>query len=95
MRLYTVYDHVAEVHGPVFEQPNDRSAIRNLERMLVSDKSKHPDDYCVRCVGEFFPETGRIQIFDQVEDLHPQVASMRYWQDEMEEALAEGGSSNG
>lgn len=95
MRLYTVYDHVAEVHGPVFEQPNDRSAVRNLERMLVTDKSKLPSDYSVRCIGEFFPDTGRIQVFEDVEDLKPQPASMRYWQDEMDEALVEGGSSNG
>lgn len=51
MKLYSVYDELAEEFGPLFEQKNDATAKRAVETML-KDKP-YPGDYSLYCVGEF------------------------------------------
>ena len=60
-KLYTVYDRVAEEFSPLATQKNDAVAIRSF-RDVIGDKNNPGDYYLVR-VGEFFPETGVLDVY--------------------------------
>lgn len=56
MRLYAIYDRVAEESGPIFEAKNDLIALRMTEEFI----SKHPDDYWVMYIGDYSHDPVRI-----------------------------------
>ena len=51
MFLYTVYDKVAQEHGPSFEAKNDEVAIRNV-RDLIKNQRMDWRDYDLCCHAE-------------------------------------------
>lgn len=57
MKLYVIFDEVAEKGSPVFEAVNDSVAIRHI-RDMIKDMSVHVlADYVLRCVGEIDEKT--------------------------------------
>lgn len=56
MKLYALYDRVAEESGPIAEAKNDGVALRMYQHMLAS-KQLPPDDYQLICVGEWNRDT--------------------------------------
>lgn len=50
MRVYTIFDRVAEDAAPVFCARNDGVAIRAFRGAL---KDARPDEFRLYCVGEF------------------------------------------
>ena len=60
MKLYVIFDEVAEKGSPVFEAVNDQVAIRHI-RDMIKDMSLHVlSDYVLRCVGEIDEKTMKI-----------------------------------
>lgn len=51
MNLYVIYDTVAESSGPVFESPNDASAIRKTVFLFIDGKQFDVVDYDLIRVG--------------------------------------------
>ena len=60
MKLYVIYDKVAEKSGPIFHGDNDAVAIRGYNR-LVNNGEIEPEDYQLVCVGEYDDRTMDIQ----------------------------------
>lgn len=60
MRLYCLYDRVAEEAGNVFEQKNDALALRMFRRYLQEHPAIDPADYQVMFVGTFDRELAAI-----------------------------------
>lgn len=62
INLYTVYDSVTETAGPLFEQPNDQSAIRATVTMMIRSEMRPDqiDDYQLFCVGKINRKTMEI-----------------------------------
>lgn len=52
MRLYAIYDRVAEEAGPVFEQKNHGTARRAFQRYLSDHPQSVPDDFDLLWLGE-------------------------------------------
>lgn len=50
MRLYCIYDRLAEEAGPIFEAKNDAVAWRMIMNTI---KEYNQEEYCIYCVGEF------------------------------------------
>lgn len=63
MNLYTLYDKVACKYGPIFEQPNDASALRNCRRLLNSNPDISIIDYVLFSIGKFNNDTGMSDIY--------------------------------
>jgi len=55
MKLYTIYDNVAESTGPLFEAKNDEVAKRKVIQMMP--EVAIPSDYELFCVGEINHES--------------------------------------
>lgn len=60
MKLYVIYDKVAEKSGPIFHGDNDAVAIRGYNR-LVNNGEIEPEDYQLMCVGVYDEKTMDIQ----------------------------------
>lgn len=60
MKLYVIYDKIAEKSGPIFHADNDAVAIRGYNR-LVNNGEIEPEDYQLMCVGEYDDRTMDIQ----------------------------------
>lgn len=50
MRVYMIFDRLAEEAGPVFEQKNDAVALRAYRKML-SNQGASPDEYQLLWIG--------------------------------------------
>jgi len=57
VRLYTIYDRVAEEAGPLFPAVNDGIAIRNYRNVLEQVPEYQRGDYRLYYIGEFDPHT--------------------------------------
>lgn len=64
MRLYTIYDKVTEVSGPLFEAHNDADAIRAFKKVITADQK----DYELYAMGNFDRNTLDINFYR--EQLH-------------------------
>jgi hypothetical protein len=64
VRLYTVYDKVAEEAGPIFQAKTDGVAMRNYQG-LVQSQNLNPDDYLLYYLGTFNTEDMIIDYFKQ------------------------------
>lgn len=53
MRMYVVYDSLAEEAGPIFTAPNDKVAHRQFKNVL--DKVLVKEEYKLFFLGEFDP----------------------------------------
>lgn len=53
LKLYTVYDSVAEEAGPIFQAVNDAVALRNYNNMMASTPHVNKDEYKLLCIGTF------------------------------------------
>lgn len=52
MKLYVIYDLLAEEGGPMIEQPNDKTAYRAFKSFL--QESKAPlEDFELYCIGSY------------------------------------------
>lgn len=52
MKLYTIFDRVAEESGPVFEAKNDGVALRKFQALALNTEGAQPDDFKLLSVGE-------------------------------------------
>jgi hypothetical protein len=52
MRLYVVYDRLAEESGPPWTAPTDAAAARAFARGYFDAKAGNPDEYWLFFVGE-------------------------------------------
>lgn len=60
MRLYVIYDKIAEESGPVFQAPNDGVAKRNYRGLLQQVAKVDQNEYRLVLVGTI--ETGTSQV---------------------------------
>lgn len=58
--IYSVYDRVAELHGPVFEARNDGVATRVFKR-VVAQAQRPADEYMLFHLGTINLENGQVQ----------------------------------
>nr|QJB21670.1 MAG: nonstructural protein [Microvirus sp.] len=64
MRLYVIYDTVAEEAGPLFQAKNDEVAIRQVKNMLSQEKLVRPSDYKLYHLGSFDQNTMTLTSYD-------------------------------
>lgn len=69
MRLYCLYDRVAEECGNVFEQKNNALALRLFDRYLKDHPAINPDDYQLLFLGTFDRELGVIEAVPDSEEV--------------------------
>lgn len=72
MKLFSIYDKVAEVYTKPFVDVTIGSAIRNFTdaaRDEATQFNKHPADYNLFLLGEFDDNTGEIVNLDPSQDL--------------------------
>lgn len=62
MKLYTIYDKLAEQSGPIFEDSNDMTAIRTFHAVIKQNK----DDYDLYSLGEYNRNTCEITFNKEV-----------------------------
>lgn len=62
MKIFSLYDRVAQRHLPLWLAENDLTAKRALGGALQQDQklSQHHQDYDVRCLGDFDQVSGVI-----------------------------------
>lgn len=60
MRLYSIFDRIAEEFGPVFEAKNDSVAIRNWRNTLERAEGVREDEYRLYWIGTIDHSTGKI-----------------------------------
>lgn len=56
MKVYCVYDRVAQEGGPLFTAKNDGVALRIYRQLIVREKVENESDYLFYCLGEYDPE---------------------------------------
>lgn len=66
--VYTIYDHVAEEFGPLFESKNEGTALRSF-RHIVKDVNNQ-GDYSLMKVGTFVYNKDNEYGFTFFEDKH-------------------------
>lgn len=64
MRLYTIFDRVAEECGPVYEAKNDAIAARNFKQVLGTVPKVDLDAFDLVCLGAIERDTMRITLMD-------------------------------
>ncbi len=63
MKLYSVYDEVAQTFNAPFPEANNQSAIRAFQSVCLDSGSllsKYPSDYYLYAIGEMDEHTGEI-----------------------------------
>lgn len=60
MKLYVIFDEIAEKCSPVFEAVNDAVAVRHVRDMIKSMSVHVLEDYILMCVGEIDQKTMKI-----------------------------------
>lgn len=60
IKLYVIYDVVAEESGPIFQAKNDGIALRNYQTMLIQQKV-NPQDYSLWYIGDYNSESMRVE----------------------------------
>jgi len=60
MKLYVVYDKVAEESGPIFQAKNHKVAMRQYNH-LIEKEALVKEDYCLICVGNWDSENAMIK----------------------------------
>lgn len=63
MRVYTIFDRLAQEAGPVFEQRNDAVALRAYKKMLLKS-GEHPEEYQLLWIGTIDHNTVKCVIND-------------------------------
>lgn len=61
MSVYTIYDKMARLSGPLFESYNNETAIRTFHNIFKDNKITSPEDFELWKVGEF--DRDNIQLF--------------------------------
>lgn len=56
MKVYVIYDTVAEEAGPLMPLKNDKLAVRMFHYSLQQQKVENPKDFQLMCLGEYDPE---------------------------------------
>jgi hypothetical protein len=51
--LYVIHDRVSKRSGPIFEAVNDEVAMRNYQRMFLSDELLSEQDFTLMKIGEY------------------------------------------
>ncbi|MDR0403910.1 MAG: hypothetical protein LBH35_10015 [Treponema sp.] len=60
-RVYSIHDKLAEEYGPLFQAKNDEVALRNFQKLVVSQKLEE-SEFSLYFVGIFDTETGAIDV---------------------------------
>ena len=63
MKLYSVYDEVAQTFNAPFPEANDNCAIRAFASVAGDPASiicKHPGDYYLYCIGDMEEHSGEL-----------------------------------
>lgn len=72
--VYTVYDKVANLFGPLFEAVNDGVAIRQFRQILKTIDPNSQGDFILRCIGQFdHAENGQFKICEEREIVIPDI----------------------
>lgn len=61
--VYSIFDTVAGVYGPLFEAINERVAIRNYNTVISRVNEDCKADYKLYKLGVFNAKTGDIEVF--------------------------------
>lgn len=56
MKVYCIYDRVAQEGGPLFTAKNEAVAVRNYNNLLSNSHVENVSDYSLYCLGEYDPE---------------------------------------
>lgn len=61
--VYTIYDTVAGIYGPLFESVNERVAIRNYNTVISKVNEECKADYKLYKIGNFNQKTADFEYF--------------------------------
>lgn len=67
MNLYSVYDRVAQMYGPLFEARNDGTAARSVRALYAKIEPHDRDAFVLRRLGWYDQETGLINTDDIID----------------------------
>lgn len=62
LKMYTIYDRVAEMHGDIFLAVNHSVAIRNFHSVLSKANIDTVGDYFLHYLGDFTQNTAHIEL---------------------------------
>lgn len=60
LKLFSIYDTVAEIFNRPFADINDASAIRSFDQLMI-EQGKNKTDYILYNIGEYSDQDGMIQ----------------------------------
>lgn len=60
MRLYCIYDRVAQESGPIYEAKNDAVALRMTQQYIA----EHGDEYYVLYLGDYYHDPVKLVSLD-------------------------------
>lgn len=64
--VYTIYDKISEIHGPLFEARNDAVAVRNFRNLTKAVSEVEKTDYVLKCIGRFNREReGQFEVMSE------------------------------
>lgn len=69
MKIYAIYDKIAEESGPLFQAKNDLIAVRNTKNMLMQNGVTVPDDYILYHLGEYDTESMELTVLQEPEEI--------------------------
>ncbi|WGL31287.1 nonstructural protein [Dipodfec virus UOA04_Rod_861] len=65
MKIYSIFDKIASVYNTPFFCPGHGVAMRNFNDLVMDPStvvSRHPSDFELFCLGDFFEDTGNIEV---------------------------------
>lgn len=73
MNLYSIYDRVAKMYGPIFEARNDGTAARSVRALYAKIEPHDRDAYVLRRLGGYDQETGYIFTPEEAADVEVEI----------------------
>jgi len=61
LRVYALYDRVAEEAGPLYCAVNDAVAVRMYKHLIAETSSADPKDFCLIYVGNYDTKEVRVE----------------------------------
>lgn len=87
MRIYCVYDRVAEESMPLFESRNDATALRSYQKHVIEKNDIDEKEMMLLCVGIMDHDTNRIEAFDYAVEITPRVSMVDQLEEEDGESI--------
>lgn len=79
MRVYVIFDRVAQESGPLFEAKNDAVAVRQARNLIASANGARPDEFRLLYMGDIDHDTNMLSLASppvDVEYIHDTVSNV-------------------